>query len=123
MDSSESGWSGITDSSVSEMRSDRLDDSSDDEEASDYSLADSYDEEVADVHEHENQHQAQAEKEKGKFNLATMIKKSEEGSSKVVSSKSKQTSQSKKSPTKSISAKFNIKELHSKLIAPVEEGE
>ena len=79
MDSSDSGFTSnnsITDSSISSMRSDRIDESSDcsGDEDSDYSLADSYDEEVADCHEYENDLKAQAEKEKATFSLATMIK-------------------------------------------------
>ena len=65
IDSSESGFTSdiITESSqTSELRSERLDEDTDGEDT-EYSLADSYDEEVADVHEHEVQLQAQTERE------------------------------------------------------------
>ena len=63
IDSSESGFTSdcITESSqTSDLRSERLDEDTDEEE-SEYSLADSYDEEVADVHEQEVQLQAKTE--------------------------------------------------------------
>ena len=76
MDSSDSGFTTdqMTESSMSSMRSDRLeDDTSEEDEGSEYSLADSYDEEVAEVHEHENELKAKADKEKAQFSITAMI--------------------------------------------------
>lgn len=130
MDSSESGFTtdGMTDSSMSEMtieNSERLDeDSSDLEESgegdSEYSLADSYDEEVADVHEYENELQAKAEKEKANFSMSAMMRKEKEkaDSSKIAASQVAKEGivRPRMRPRKSCSAKFDIKELKTGLI-------
>ena len=77
IDSSESGFTSdsITESSqTSDLRSERLDDDTS-ESDTEYSLADSYDEEVADVHEHENRLQAQTEKEIKALRLVVPVDK------------------------------------------------
>lgn len=129
MDSSESGFTtdGMTDSSMSEMtieNSERLDESSDLEESgeedSEYSLADSYDEEVADVHEYENELQAKAEKEKANFSMSAMMRKKKEkaDSSEIAASQVAKGGvvRPRMRPRKSCSAKFDIKELKTGLI-------
>ena len=103
------------------MESDRIDDDSSEEEEegnSDYSLADSYDEEVAEVHEHENKLAADAEKEKIKLGIVPLSSQKNNSTimqdNSVVSQPPNNTSavtnsnRRKKQPSKSMSAKFDV---------------
>ena len=118
------------------MESDRIDDDSSDEVEegnSDYSLADSYDEEVAEVHEHENKLAAEAEKEKIKLGIVPLSSQKNQSTvihdsslaSQTVNNNSTITSphRQKKQPSKSMSAKFDVQQMFSGLINNEDEQE